>query len=165
MAAPMTELLKKGNFNRSTTAELAFQQLKQIMTKAPFLAMPDFTRDFIIEADTSGYRIGAVLMHDSHPIAYHSQVLGLKNQLKPIYEKDLIAIVWAVQKWRHYLIGRHFIIKTDQKSLKFLLEQRVIGNQYQKWVCKLMGYDFEDCRGKMKQKSSFIPFPLLIYFL
>lgn len=84
-----------------------------------------------------------MLMQNSRPIAYYSQVLGLRNRMKPIYEKELMAIVFAVKKWRHYLLGKHFIIRTDQQSLKFLLEQREIGSDYQKWVCKLLGFDFE----------------------
>ncbi|KAL4591834.1 hypothetical protein LXL04_004807 [Taraxacum kok-saghyz] len=143
IAAPMTDLLKKGNFYWSHEAEKSFAQLKEIMTTAPILAMPDFQQVFIIETDASGYGVGAVLMQEGHPIAYYSQVLGTRNRTKPIYEKELIAIVWAVQKWRHFLLGRHFIIRTDQKSLRFSLEQWVIRNQYQKWVCKLMGYQFK----------------------
>lgn len=54
-----------------------------------------------------------------------------------------MVIVLTIQKWRHYLIGRHFIMWTDQQSLKFILEQRVTSVEYQKWVYKLLGYDFE----------------------
>ena len=54
-----------------------------------------------------------------------------------------MAIVLAVQKWRHYLLGCHFIVQTDQSSLKFLLDQRIVNESYQKWVAKLFGYDFE----------------------
>ena len=54
-----------------------------------------------------------------------------------------MAIVFTVQKWHHYLLGCHFIVQTNQSSLKFLLEQRVVNESYQKWVAKLFGYDFE----------------------
>ena len=54
-----------------------------------------------------------------------------------------MAIVFAVRKWRYYLLGRPFIIRTDQKALKFLLEQRVLDGNQQNWVTKLMGYTFQ----------------------
>lgn len=97
----------------------------------------------MVEADASGKGIGVVLSQNLHPIAYFSKALGIRGQAKSIYEKELMPIVLAVQKWRHYLIGRHFVIWTDQKSLKFIMEQREIGTEYQKWACKLLGYDFE----------------------
>lgn len=54
-----------------------------------------------------------------------------------------MAICLAVQKWRCYLLGRHFIVKADQQSLRFIMQQREVGVEYQKWVTKLLGYSFE----------------------
>ena len=59
------------------------------------------------------------------------------------YERELMAIVFVVHKWRQYLLGTHFIIRTDQKSLKFLLEQRLMAEGQHKWATKLLGFDFE----------------------
>lgn len=61
-----------------------------------------------------GIRLGAVLLQESNPIAYFSKTLGVRAMSKSIYEKELMAMVLAVQKWRHYLMGKHFIIHSDQ---------------------------------------------------
>ena len=105
--------------------------------------MPNFSKPFVIEVDASGFALGTVLMQDDKPMAFHSQVLGLRAWKKSTYEKELMPIVFAVLKWRSYLLGRNFFVCTNQKSLKFLFEQREIGQEYQKWVCKLLGYGIE----------------------
>ena len=58
------------------------------------------------------------------------------------YEKELLALVTTVHKWRPYLLGRPFVIKTDQQSLKYILEQRIATLAQQKWLAKLLGYLF-----------------------
>jgi hypothetical protein len=69
-----------------------------------------------------------------------TQGKGLK---KPIYEKEMMAILHALKKWNPYLIGRHFKVKTDHDSFKYFLEQRLSSEGQQKWVTKILGYDFE----------------------
>jgi hypothetical protein len=77
---------------------------------------------FTIECDASGLGMGVVLMQERQPIAFMSQALKGKALFFSTYEKELLSLVSAVQKWIPYLLGRSFIIKTDQQSLKFLLE-------------------------------------------
>ena len=145
---PLTELLKKGQFTWRTEADQAFQKLKEAMSTTPVLALPDFTKSdftkaFVLENDASQAAIGAVLMQHGRAIAYMSQVLGRKNQTLSIYEKELLSLMTAVQKWKHYLLGGHFGIKTDHESLKYLFDQRITTPLQQKWLAKLMGRDYE----------------------
>lgn len=143
IAHPLTDQLKKDNFGWTPQATEAFESLKTAMITSPVLVLPDFTQEFILEADASGYGVGAVLMQGNRPVAYFSKLLGIRSQQKAVYEKELIAICLAIQKWRHYLMGRHFVVRSDQRSLKYILQQREINQAYQKWVTKLLGFDFE----------------------
>ena len=118
----MTALLKKDSFSWTPAASQAFQLLKDAMSNPPVLASPDFTKPFTVECDASGLGLGAVLMQSQRPIAFHSQALKGKNLALSTYEKELLALVVAVKKWRHYLLGRPFVITTDHQSLKYLLE-------------------------------------------
>jgi hypothetical protein len=151
IAAPLTTLLKKDAFSWTPEATKAFEKLKDAMCRAPVLATPDFTKTFIIECDASGNGIGAVLMQDGRPIAFESRPIKGKNLLKPIYEKEMLAILHALKQWRPYLLGRHFKVKTDHDSLKYFLEQRLSSEEQQKWVTKMLGYDFEIIYKKGKQ--------------
>jgi len=82
------------------------------------------------------------LMQDNHPIAFFSQALKGRALLLSTYDKELLSLVSAVQKWRPYLLGRPFKVHIDQQALKYLLEQRVATVPQQRWISKLMGYDF-----------------------
>jgi hypothetical protein len=112
------------------------------MCKAPILTTPDFTKTFIVECDASRNGIVAVLMQEGRPLAFESRPLKGKDLHKPIYEKEMMAILHALKKWRPYLIGRHSKVKTDHDSLKYFLEQRLSLEEQQKWVTKILGYDF-----------------------
>ncbi|KAJ4821432.1 polyprotein [Rhynchospora pubera] len=143
ISKPLTEQLKKNAFSWNPMAEEAFNNLKTAMTQAPVLAMPDFTQPFIIEVDACDKGIGAVLMQGKRPIAFISKSLGIKSQGLSTYEKEFLALLTAINKWRHYLVGGLFIIRTDQISLKYLLEQRIHTTMQYKGLCKLLGLDYK----------------------
>ena len=113
------------------------------MVSPQVLALPDFSQPFELECDASGCGIGVVLQQGGRPIAFFSKSLGPRNQALSTYERELIAVVYAVRKWQNYLQGRHFIIKTDHHSLKYFLHHRANTAFQQKWVSKLLGYDYE----------------------
>ena len=124
LAQPLTSLLKKeATFQWNEAVEEAFTALKMVLTRALVLALPNFAEQFVIKTDASSSGIGAILIQRGHSIAYISKAMGKKYQMLSAYEKEFYVILFAVQKWQHYFLGNHFIIKTDQKALKHLLEQ------------------------------------------
>ncbi|KAL5803158.1 hypothetical protein ACOSQ4_031463 [Xanthoceras sorbifolium] len=142
IATPLTKMLRKNSFEWSLAVEEAFERLKLAMTQAPVLALPDFSQTFIIECDASGLGVGAVLLR-TRPIAYFSHALQGKHLFLSTYEKEILALVLAVQKWRPYLLGRKFIFRTDHQSLKHLWTQKITTTAQQRWLYKLMGFNFQ----------------------
>ena len=113
------------------------------MTTTPTLAMPNFKDVFTLETDASGDGIGAILTQQGKPIAFMSKALGVAKKSWSTYAKEMLAILEAIRLWRPYLLDRKFYIQTDQCSLNVLLEQRITTPEQQKWVAKLLGYDYE----------------------
>lgn len=125
IAAPLTNLLKKDGFMWDDTVGQAFTKLKQAITSAPVLGLPNFSQIFVFETDALGSGVGVVLSQDGQPIAFFSKKLIPKMQKQSAYAREFLAIIEAIAKIRHYLLGHRFIIQTDQKSLKSLQEQSI----------------------------------------
>ncbi|KAJ4757403.1 polyprotein [Rhynchospora pubera] len=142
IAAPLTDILTKEGFKWSDRATEAFKMLKSAMTSAPVLALPDFSSQFVLETDASGVGIGAVLMQHSHPIAFYSRKLSKTMQGKSTYVREIFAVQSAVAKWRQYLLGNHFIIRTDHRSLQNMLKQTIQTPEQQQFLSKLVGYSY-----------------------
>jgi hypothetical protein len=139
---PLHDLLKKGSFCWTSPHEAAFQKLKQNMITAPVLGLPNFTIPFILETDASGTGLGSVLMQEGRPLAYYSSSLCPKNAALSTYEKEALAIIESLKRWRHYFLGHKLIIRTDQESLKFMTDQRIASSIQHKLMLKLLEFDF-----------------------
>jgi hypothetical protein len=118
IAAPLTSLLKKNSFTWNLDAAQDFQTLKMAMCTTPVLALSDFKNTFVLECDASGKGINTVLMQEGRPLAFTSKKLSKRNLGKPIYEKEMLAILHAIDLWHPYLLGQCFQIKIDHQSLK-----------------------------------------------
>ncbi|XP_033141152.1 uncharacterized protein LOC117131988 [Brassica rapa] len=131
IAAPLTEVIKKEvGFKWGEAQETAFQCLKEKLTHAPLLILPDFNKTFEIECDASGIGVGAVLMQEKRPIAYFSEKLGGATLNYATYDKELYALVRALQTWQHYLWPKEFVIHTDHESLKYLKGQNKLSKRH-----------------------------------
>jgi hypothetical protein len=142
IASPLTDLLKKEAFKWNAAATQAFDKLKVAITTAPILALPQFSIPFTIETDASGTGVGAVLSQLGHPIAFFSKKMVPRMQKQSAHTRELFAITEAIAKFRHYLLGHKFIIRTDQKSLRSLMDQALQTPEQQAWLHKFIGYDF-----------------------
>ena len=125
IAKPLTRLLQKYQFVWSSAAQQAFDTLKHAMSSTPVLILPNFQEVFEVETDASYVSIGAVLMQKGQPIAFLSKALGEVHKHLSIYEKEFLALIMVVDKWRPYLQMTEFVIKNDHKSLSFLMEQNL----------------------------------------
>jgi hypothetical protein len=116
IAVPLTALLKNNSFTWTTVVAQAFQTLKTAMCTTPVLALPDFTKTFVLECDASGKGIDIVLMQEGRPLAFTSKQLSERNLDKPIYEKEMLAILHVVDLWHPYLLGHASKIRLTIKT-------------------------------------------------
>ena len=82
------------------------------------------------------------MMQEGMPIAYLSKELTPKHLGLSTYEKELLAVIMASQKWRAYLLGHRFIIKTDHEVIKHFVEHKISTSFQQKWLSQLLGFDY-----------------------
>ena len=142
IAAPLTRLLRRDAFAWDDDATTAFEALKRALTTGPVLQMPNFDEPFMVDCDASGAGFGAVLHQGAGPLAYFSRPFAARHLKLAAYERELIGLVQAIRHWRPYLWGRHFLVRTDHYSLKFLLDQRLSTVPQHQWISKLFGFDF-----------------------
>ena len=116
--------------------------MKTALTTPLVLGLPDFTQPFVVECDACGIGLGAILSQNNRPIAYYSEALKGTSLTLSTYEKEMLALVKSVRKWCPYLLGKPFTVRTDQQSLKYLLEQRITTPAQTRWLPKILGYEY-----------------------
>ena len=147
IAAPLTDLIRKDRPYEWTPAQdSAFAALKDAITTAPVLSLPDPQRPFILTTDASGATIGAVLSQQyddgAHPVAFLSRKLRDAELNYPVHDKELLALVYAIRTWRHYILGSpRSTAYTDHQSLRWLQTQPKLNQRQARWIQTLQDFN------------------------
>lgn len=156
--APLNEMLKKGEQILWTPERhKAFLELRNCLTDAPVLSLPDFEHPFEIHCDASDHGLGGVLLQlidgEYHVIAYASKVLSKTEQNYTVTEKECLSVIYCVEKWRAYIEGQRTIVKTDHYSLLWLHNLKNPMGRLARWVTRLAPFDldFSYVKGKDNQ--------------
>ncbi|KAL5736375.1 hypothetical protein ACOSP7_030951 [Xanthoceras sorbifolium] len=124
-AAPLTDLLKKNKaWEWSKECQEAFEGLKKAVMEELVLSLPDHSKLYKVQTDASDFAIGGVLMQDGHSIAFESRKLNDTEQRYTVQEKEMTAVVHCLRTWRHYLLGSHFVIRTDNIATSYFQTQK-----------------------------------------
>ena len=142
IASPLIKLLKKGvKFEWSDKCQNSFEQLKEMLVEAPVLTQPTSGKVYTLYSDASAIGLGCVLMQDGKVVAYASRQLKPHEQNYPTHDLELVAVVFALKIWRHYLYGEKCRIYIDHKSLKYLLTQKELNLRLRRWLELFKDYD------------------------
>ncbi|KAM2013170.1 hypothetical protein ACFX1T_024912 [Malus domestica] len=148
IAQPLCRLLQKEvSFEFNEACEQAFNHLKDLLTTAPIIVPPDWSLPFELMCDASDYALGAVLGQRKdkrpHVIYYASRTLNDAQLNYSTTEKELLAVVFALDKFRSYLIGNKVIVFTDHAALKYLLTKKEAKPRLIRWMLLLQEFDIE----------------------
>ena len=138
-------MTQKGeSFEWNEECEKAFRKLKGCLSNAPVLAFPDFQKEassFTVQTDASAVGVGAILEQDGKVIAYASRALTKSEKNYSVIQRECLAIVYALKQFRHYLLGRSFLLVTDHAPLQWLSSQKMEG-LLSRWVLAMQEFEF-----------------------
>ena len=143
---PITVLTHKGvEWNWSNVQDKAFAELKKLMTEAPVLVYFDPTKQLVIQCDASGQGIGAALLQDGQPIAYVSRAFTDAETRYSTIEKEMLAIVFSLEKWHQFTYGRHVIVNSDHKPLQAITRKTLdrAPKRLQGMLVRALAYDID----------------------
>jgi len=146
IAAPITALLHKETaFEWGAQQQAAFDALKQAITNAPVLILPDPAKPYTVTTDASDFALGATLSqqtaHGLQPIAFLSKKLLPAEMNYPVHDREMLSIICALKEWRHYLHGQKFTILTDNVSLKWFHTKEILNQRQVRWMEYLQEFD------------------------
>lgn len=146
IAQPLTKLTKKSAAWEWTEAQqTAYDTLKHRLTSAPVLKQADETKPYVIKSDASSYAIGAVLIQgegdQEHPVEYASRLLTSAERNYSTTEREALAVVWSVTKFRGYIEGLPITVITDHQALKWLMSLKSPTGRLARWALLLQSYD------------------------
>ena len=143
IARPLHDLTKKNvKYVWTNKENESFENLKTKLISQPVLILPDLSKPFEVQCDACGHCLGAVLLQEGHAIAYESRRLNDQEKNLGIYEKELLAILHALDTWKHYLLGTPFILRTDHQSLKYFMTQTKLSDKQMRWANFLSQFNF-----------------------
>ena len=154
---PLTDLLMKDvEFISNEKCIEAFNRLKQALISAPILQTPDWTKPFEIMCDASDFAIGAVLGQRKdkklHVIYYASRTLDVAQLNYTTTEKEFLAVIFAIDKFRSYLVGSKIVVYTDHAAIRYLMSKKDAKPRLLRWILLLQEFDL-DIRDKKEQKT------------
>lgn len=147
VTAPISNMLKKGQtkVEWSTQAQEALNKIKEILTSSPVLANPNYDAPFIIQTDASDVGMGAILVQgegdDEKVIAYWSQKLSAAQSKYQTTERECLAVILAIEKFRPYIEGVAFTVITDHASLLWLQNLKDPSGRLGRWALRLQAYE------------------------
>src|SRR4051794_7499904 len=147
LAAPLYRLFKKGTpYQWDEYCQAAYGQLKQAMSKAPVLMKPNFNKPFRVYTDASAQGLGAILAQlddegKERVIYFASRGTTKSEKSYGATKLEALAIIWACELFRHYLLGQHFDLYTDHNALKWLLNMKTPGSLFQRWILRLQVFN------------------------
>jgi hypothetical protein len=144
IGCPITTLQKKGTeFTWTQKCEERFQTMKHLLTHAPMLKITDSEANLLVCTNSCKEGLGGVLMRGGSVVYYESQKLNEHEVNYVTHDLELDAIVHTLKMWRHYLMGRKFVLMTDHYGLRYMFDQPKINARQARWMGLLNEFDFE----------------------
>ncbi|GFX25608.1 retrovirus-related Pol polyprotein from transposon gypsy [Trichonephila clavipes] len=127
----------------SIEAQKAFHAVKAAITKVPVFKKPDFKKPFELFTDASSIGVGAVLNQEQRPVVFASRTLSVAERNYTVTERECLAVVWALNKFRTYLGSLPIKVITDHAALKHLTYGKNLSNRMNRWALKLADFNIE----------------------